>query len=101
MSDVCNKCGMLKDLCVCEILDKQETTKIKVYTQTAKFKKIVTVISGIDNARIDDTASELKHKFACGGTAKEGLIVLQGNHKRRVSEVLVKLGYPKEAIEVR
>jgi len=101
MSDVCNKCGMLKDLCVCEILDKQETAKIRVFTETAKFKKLVTVIAGIDNARIDDTASELKHKLACGGTAKEGRIVLQGNHKKRVAEILIKLGYPKEAIEVR
>ncbi len=101
MSDVCNKCGMLKDLCVCEILDKQETSRIRVSTETAKFKKIVTIIAGIDAARIAETASQLKHKFACGGTAKDGLIVLQGNHKKRVADVLIKLGYLKEAIEVR
>lgn len=101
MSDICNKCGMLKDLCVCDILDKQETSKIKVYTERKKFKKFVTVVEGIDKNRVDDTASELKHKLACGGTAKDGLIVLQGSHKNRVAEYLVKLGYPKNIIEVR
>ena len=101
MSDICNKCGMLKDLCVCEILDKQETAKVKVYTTQKKFKKLVTVIEGIDKIRLDETSSELKHKLACGGTAKEGVIILQGNHKSRVAELLVKLGYPKEIIEVR
>jgi len=102
MSDVCNKCGMIKDLCVCEILDKQETTnKIKVYTESKKFKKLVTIVEGIDKAQLDRTASELKHKLACGGTAKEGIIVLQGDHKRKVPDALIKLGYPKENIEVR
>ena len=101
MPDVCNKCGMIKDLCVCEVLDKQEVTKIKVYTESKKFKKLVTIVEGIDKAQIDNTASELKHKLACGGTAKEGLIILQGNHKNRISPILEKLGYLKESIEVR
>jgi len=101
LADVCNKCGMIKDLCVCEVLDKQEVTKIKVYTESKKFKKLVTVVEGIDKAQIDDTASELKRKLACGGTAKEGLIILQGNHKNRISPILEKLGYLKESIEVR
>ena len=101
MVDVCNKCGMIKDLCVCEVLDKQEATKIKIYTESKKFKKLVTVVDGIDKTQLDDTASELKHKLACGGTAKDGLIILQGDHKRRISDILQKLGYLKEVIEVR
>ncbi len=101
MPDVCNKCGMIKDLCVCEVLDKQEVTKIRVYTESKKFKKLVTIVDGIDKAQLDDTASELKHKLACGGTAKEGLIILQGNHKNRIAPILEKLGYLKESIEVR
>ncbi len=92
---------MLKDLCVCEILDKQGTSKIKVYTEAKKFKKLVTVVDGIDKTQIEQTTRELKQKFACGGTFKEGMILLQGNHKSRVSDVLKKLGYPAESIEVR
>jgi translation initiation factor 1 len=98
--DKCPKCGMLKDLCVCEILDKQGAAKIRVYSTKKKFKKLVTVIEGIDKAQIDSTTKELKHKLACGGTAKDGVIILQGDHKRRVSVVLKSLGYPAESIEV-
>ncbi|MBN2478185.1 stress response translation initiation inhibitor YciH [Candidatus Micrarchaeota archaeon] len=100
MPDICPKCGLLKDLCVCEILDKEETRKIKVYTERAKFKKLVTVVEGIDKSRIKETLAELKRKLACGGTVKDDMIVLQGNHKRRMSDALVKMGYPKEVIEV-
>lgn len=98
--DKCLKCGMLKDLCVCEILDKQGASKIKIYTTKKKFKKLVTIVEGVDKAQLDQTAKELKHKLACGGSAKEGVIILQGDHRRRVVEVLKQLGYLGETIEV-
>jgi len=90
---------MLKDLCVCEILDKQGAAKIRIYSTKKKFKKLVTIIEGIDKAQLESTAKELKHKLACGGTSKEGVIILQGDHKRRVREVLKAMGYPEESIE--
>ena len=98
--DKCPKCGMLKDLCVCEILDKQGAAKIHVYTTKKKFKKLVTIVEGIDKSQLDSTTKELKHKLACGGTAKEGVIILQGDHKRRAREVLKALGFPQESIVV-
>jgi len=98
--DKCPKCGMLMDLCVCEILDKQGAAKIKIYSTKKKFKKLVTIIEGIDKAQLESTTKELKHKLACGGTSKEGVIILQGDHKRRATEVLKQLGYPQENIEV-
>ncbi len=91
---------MLKDLCVCEILDKQGAAKIKIYTTKKKFRKLVTIIEGIDKAQLDSTTKQLKHKLACGGTSKEGVVILQGDHKRRATEVLKALGYPQENIEV-
>lgn len=91
---------MLMDLCVCEILDKQGAAKIRVYSTKKKFKKLVTVIEGIDKAQLDSTTKELKHKLACGGTSKEGVIILQGDHRRRSKEVLKQLGFPPESIEV-
>lgn len=99
--DKCPKCGMLKDLCVCQILDKQGVAKIKVYTTNKKFKKLVTIVEGIDKAQLDQTTKELKHKLACGGTSKEGIIILQGDHKKRVADVLKQYGYLAESIEVR
>ena len=98
--DKCPKCGMLMDLCVCEILDKQGAAKIRVYSTKKKFKKLVTIIEGVDKASLEPTTKQLKHKLACGGTFKEGVIILQGDHKRRSKEVLKALGFPEESIEV-
>ena len=91
---------MIKDLCVCEILDKEEVKKIRVYVTKKKFKKLVTVVEGIDRNRVADAAKSLKHALACGGSGKDGIIVLQGNHKKKVKDILVRLGYPGESIEV-
>ncbi|MBD3210541.1 stress response translation initiation inhibitor YciH [Candidatus Micrarchaeota archaeon] len=98
--DKCPKCGMLKDLCVCEVLDKEGTQKIRVYVTKKKFRKLITVIKGIDKPQLQQTTKELKNKLACGGTAKEGMIILQGNHKNKVGDILKKLGYPEESIEI-
>jgi translation initiation factor 1 len=43
---------------------------------------------------------ELKSRFACGGTAKDGFIMLQGDHRDDVKGYLVKLGFNDAAIEV-
>ncbi|MEW6749135.1 MAG: stress response translation initiation inhibitor YciH [Candidatus Micrarchaeota archaeon] len=98
--DKCPKCGMLLDLCVCEILDKQGAAKIKIYTTKKKFRKLVTIVEGVDKAQLDSTTKAMKQKLACGGSAKEGMIILQGDHKRKAAEVLKALGYPEESIEV-
>jgi translation initiation factor 1 len=98
--DKCPKCGMLTDLCVCEVLDKQGVSKIKIYVTKKKFRKLVTIIEGVDKAQLQQTTKELKQKLACGGTSKEGVIILQGNHKNKVKDVLKKYGYPEDSIEV-
>lgn len=102
MSDICPKCGIVKELCVCETIAK-ESQIINVYLEKKKFKKYYTVIEGIDKKEIDirDLAKKLKEQFACGGTTKEGKIELQGDHKGKVKEFLVRMGFPQESIEVR
>lgn len=100
MAELCPKCGLLKELCVCNILDKEKTKKIRVYTEKKKFKKLVTIVEGIEKNRIKETTSDLKRKLACGGTMKNDIIILQGDHKRKITQMLVKIGYPEDAIEV-
>ena len=100
MAEICAKCGMIKDLCVCEVLDKEDVRKIRVYTTKAKFKKLVTVVEGIDKGRAAEAATELKRALACGGSSKEGGVVLQGDHKRKIKAILIKMGYPGENIDV-
>ncbi|MBW2996072.1 stress response translation initiation inhibitor YciH [Candidatus Woesearchaeota archaeon] len=102
MAEVCPDCGLPKELCVCETIAK-ESQKITVTTVKKAFGKINTVIRGIDEKEINlkDLAKKLKSKFACGGTAKDGKIELQGDHKQHIKESLVKFGFAPETIEVR
>ena len=101
MSEVCPKCGLVKELCVCESIAK-ESQMIRIYLEKKKFNKYSTMIGGIDQKAIDirDLAKKLKNKFACGGTYKDGKIELQGDHKHKVKEVLVQIGFPEDSIEV-
>ncbi len=98
--EICKKCGLPKDLCVCDVLDKTKTSKITIYTTSKKFRKLVTIIEGIDKKRLHETTKELKHKLACGGTHKDNMIILQGDHKKKIKDVLIKLGYPEDVIEI-
>ncbi len=98
--EVCPKCGLPKEACVCEKLAKSKQ-KIKVSTERRRFGKLMTVIKGIEDKDIDirKIAKELKTKLACGGTVKENTIELQGNHAKKVKEKLIELGFPAETIE--
>ena len=42
----------------------------------------------------------LKNKYACGGTAKEGYIFLQGDHRETIKDTLVNLGFAEDTIEL-
>ena len=99
MSDICPKCGLPKELCVCETIAK-ETQKVSVRTEKRKFGKVYTVISGIDAKEISvkDLAKKLKSRLACGGTAKDNVIELQGNHGEKVRSLLVEFGFNPETI---
>jgi translation initiation factor 1 len=73
--------------------------KIVISTVSRRYGKITTLVSGFDkNIDIKGTAKQLKEKFACGGTVKDGVIELQGNHKRHVKEALIALGFAEDSI---
>jgi translation initiation factor 1 len=91
-----------KELCVCEEIAREQQ-RINVYSIKRKFGKIVTIVEGIDEKQLDLKAltKTLKSKLACGGTSKEGRIELQGNHKARVKEVLVEMGFSPDMIDMK
>lgn len=73
--------------------------KITVSTVARRYGKIITLVSGFDKSiDLKQTAKSLKEALACGGTVKDGVIELQGNHSRQVRAVLVRLGFPDESI---
>jgi translation initiation factor 1 len=102
MTETCPKCGLPKPICVCETIAK-ESQRIQIYTIKKKFNKFSTVVEGLEEKSIDikDVGKKLKTDLACGGTVKDGKIELQGDHRQKTKEILVKLGFPPETIEVR
>ncbi|MEK6835467.1 MAG: stress response translation initiation inhibitor YciH [Nanoarchaeota archaeon] len=101
MSEKCPKCGLTKELCVCEIIARQDQI-VKVKTVKRRFGKLTTVVEGIDEKSVNlkDLARKLKEKFACGGTVKNGVIELQGNHVSHVKQELIKLGFDEKSIKI-
>jgi translation initiation factor 1 len=101
MGEVCPKCGLPKELCVCGTLAK-EKQKIRIRTVKRRYGKVATVIEGFDkDIDVKDLAKKLKSELACGGTSKDGVIELQGEHKQRAKELLIKNGFDESQIEVR
>jgi translation initiation factor 1 len=97
--EICPVCGLPKELCVCEKIEEAER-KIEVSIKQAKFKKLVTVVKGIGEKEIEKVAKELKKRLACGGTIKNGEIILQGDHKSKIKAILLSLGYNEKEISV-
>ncbi len=100
--DICNVCSLPKDLCVCQTLAREEQ-KIIINVVKRRFGKLTTIISGIDEKVINlkDLAKKLKSKLACGGTAKNGAVELQGNHAERVKRELAALGFNEDSINIK
>lgn len=101
MINICKKCGLPYDLCVCEELEKSEI-RVVVRLEMRRFKKPITMIEGLNPKRtdLDKIAQRLKTKLACGGTVKDGYILLQGDHRDDVKEELIRLGFNESSIEV-
>ena len=94
MPDICNTCGLPKELCVCEEIAREQQD-IKIFTEKRRYGKMVTIVVGINANDIDinDLARQLKTKCASGGTVKDGNIELQGDHKKKVQDTLIELGF--------
>ena len=97
--EICPKCGLPQQACVCEQIVKS-SQRIKVTIDKKRFGKIVTIVTGFDNnVDVKGVAKALKNELACGGTYKDGKIELQGDHMNRIKPILVTLGFEKESIE--
>ncbi len=62
--------------------------------------KTVTLISGFHGKNEDLAAlgKHLKVKCGTGGTAKDGVIIIQGDVKQKAAEILTKEGYKTKVI---
>jgi translation initiation factor 1 len=72
-----------------------EKQNLKVWLDRLKGGRVATVVRGFVGSD-DDLAAlgkELKKSCGVGGTAKDGEIIIQGDHRDRVVELLAKSGY--------
>ncbi len=56
----------------------------------------MTTVSGLplSPAELDALAAQLKKLCGSGGTVRDGVIEIQGEHRERIVAELVKLGWP-------
>lgn len=99
MSEICPKCGLPKEICVCEDIAREQQ-KITILVDKRRYGKMMTIVKGINPNELDIDAliTKLKKKCASGGTIKEGKIELQGDHRHKVKETLEEMGFVVELI---
>ena len=101
MAEICPICGLPRDICVCGEISKEQQ-RIRVRLETRKWGRAVTIIEGLNDkdTNLGELAQKLKAACACGGTAKNNQIILQGDHRDKVHSYLIRLGYPESNVEL-
>jgi len=93
-----NEFGLPTESDVFEEIAKSEQ-QIKVSLETRRYGKKITLVEGFDkHVDVKSMAKSLKEKLACGGTVKNGVIELQGDHKKKVKPILVNIGFSEDTI---
>jgi translation initiation factor 1 len=81
-------------------LDK-EHARIIISKDIRKWNKPTTVISGLHGRKdAPEITKKLKTKIGTGGTFKDGQIILQGDHRDTVKNMLISMGFSEGSIEV-
>ncbi|MCD6389464.1 MAG: translation initiation factor Sui1 [Desulfobulbaceae bacterium] len=95
---MCPGCNKPAAKCICR--KKQSIPKsdgiVRLMRETKGRKgKGVTLITGVplDNAGLKKLAKSLKQKCGCGGSLKNGVIEIQGDHRDVLEKELARLGY--------
>lgn len=95
---MCPECARPVKKCTCA--KKKNPPKgdgiVRVSRQTKGRKGSgVSLVTGLalDDKELKRLAKQLKQKCGCGGTVKNGVIEIQGDHRQTLVETLLKLGY--------
>lgn len=65
------------------------------FSNKGRAGKTVTVIKGFegDKSELKTLAKSLKHTIGVGGTVKNGEIIIQGNYREQIMELLIQMGH--------
>ena len=75
---------------------EKRAQKLRLATERAgRGGKTVTIVRGFTGSQeeLEELCKTLKQKIGVGGSAKEGEIILEGDHRAKVAELLKSLGY--------
>lgn len=94
----CPGCAQAKTACICKKKEAQPPPHQKISVALEKkgrAGKTVTVIKGIplDAAALSALGKEFKAACGSGGTVKDGVIEIQGEHRARMLELLAAQGW--------
>lgn len=79
-------------------LDSDASAKVHVLVESRRYGKAVTIVDGLEGRTdLPDILKALKQHLATGGSAKNGVIELQGDHRRRATALLTARGIEVDA----
>jgi translation initiation factor 1 len=95
---LCPNCGKPINSCICKKSVTSKTTDgiVRISRSTAGRKgKGVTIITGVplEGKALKELAKKLKQKCGSGGTLKDGVIEIQGEHRDLLVAELQKQGW--------
>ena len=77
-----------------QVIETDGTVRIRRETKGRKGKGVTTVSGiGLAEADLKTLAKQLKQKCSTGGTVKDGVIEIQGDHREKLKTELEKLGH--------
>ncbi len=97
---MCPACARPIDQCVCreneanKIPDGDGVVRVSLETKGRKGKG-VTLVTGVplNQKKLQSLAKDLKRRCGAGGTVKDNVIEIQGNHVERLLDELKQQGY--------
>ena len=95
---MCPHCGHPAAKCVCRASPRVDRGDgiVRIRREVkGRRGKAVTTVSGVPlpSAELKELAGELKRLCGTGGSAKDGVIEIQGDHRDKLSEALRERGY--------
>ncbi len=96
---LCPECGRARANCACAAAARGQILgdgKVVVARQTkGRGGKTVTVVKGValDTAGLAALGKQLRSRCGAGGTVKDGVIEIQGEHGDTVLQALLQAGY--------
>jgi translation initiation factor 1 len=95
----CERCGELEEDCKClpeppmRIAPEKQTARLAV--EKRKKGKLVTIIRGlpVEGNDLPELLKQLKNQCGAGGTLKEEVLEIQGNHLERLRDALKEIGF--------